>query len=311
MKEITVAVKAYREVSVGPETAWSLLSSTAVWSLRRGYFAFDAGTAGSEPIRGLLVAGRHGVAHAVLTLCHQQPGEQEATWRQGARRSAEVTFSARPHRRGAAVTATLMFGTDRGRATYLKKNWERYVGVWLARACEVLEGRQPWPEGMPADVQRACAARPALEATQSVSASVRIAAPPSVVWDAVWAPGSPIDDRAQVACGHVPGTPLQEAGEMQWFVSRSSAGQLWLGTVLVRDVVYQREARIQQVRAPHVEMDYLLVPETDATRLELTHRWAEAAMAGEPGLARNRIAESVRSVAEGYKSAIERTTPTR
>jgi hypothetical protein len=310
MKEIATAVKVSREVSVGPETAWSLLSSTAVWSLSRGQFAFDAGTAGSEHIRCLLSARRDGVAHGVLTTCHQQPGVQEAIWTEGKQRW-EVTFSAGPHRRGAAVTATVRFATDRGTATYLKKTWERNVGVWLARACEVLEGRQPWPDGMPADVQRACAARPALDATQSVSASVLIAAPPSVVWDAVWAPGSPVDDPALVACGHVPGTPVQEAGEMQFFVSRGTDSRLSLATVFVRDVVYQRSARIQQVRAPHIETDFLLVPETDVTRLELTYRWAEAAMAGEPGLVRNHVADSVQSDAEAYKCAIERITPTR
>jgi len=205
---------------------------------------------------------------------------------------------------------TVTFATDRGRATYLKKTWERHVGVWLAGAYLVLEGRQPWPDGMPAAVQRACAARPALEATQSVSASVLIAAPPSVVWDAIWAPDMPVDNPTWVASGHVPGTPVHEAGEMQFSVRRNTDGRLRLATVFARDVVYQRSARVQQVRAPHIEMDYLLVPETDGTRLELTRRWAEAAMTGEPGLVRNRAADSLRSTADAYKSAIATATPT-
>jgi hypothetical protein len=307
MAEVTIVVKASREVSVDPETAWSLLGSAAVWSLRPGHFAFDAAAVGSEPIRCLLRATSKGVQHGVLTVGGEQPGV-EATWA-AVGGSWEVTFSARPHRGGAVAAASVRSASDRGRAYYLKRNWDRVVGVWLARACEVLEGRQPWPASMPPEVSRACT-RPALEATQSASASVLIAAPPSRVWELVWSPATAAREPGVVAYGHVPGTPSQEAGEMQYFVSRRGDGRLRVRTVLVRDVAYQRSAVTQAVLPPHVRTDYLLVAEGDASRLELTVRWAEAAFADEPGLVRANMTESVRSAADIYKSAVEESDRT-
>lgn len=305
MSETTVVVKASFEVRADPEMAWSLLGSAEVWSLRLGFFAFDAVAADSGLVRCLLQATRTDVGHAVLTVRDERPGAA-ATWEVGAS-GQEVTLSARPHRRGAVVAAALRFAADRGSAHYLRRSWDRMLGAWLARACHVLEGRHPWPAGMPADVRRACAARRALRAPQSVSASVLIAAPIGVVWDAVWSPQTawPVHNPDFVACGTVPGTPLQQAGEMQYFVSRTGDGHLDLGIVCVREMAYQRSATTQAVRPPHDEMDYLLTAETDATRLDLTARWDEAAMTGEPQLARRDKAEFVRSAAEGYKAAIE------
>ena len=310
MSETTVIVKTSFEVRVDPEMAWSLLSSASVWSLRPGFLAFDAVTADSGPIRCLLEATTTGVGHAVLMVRAEQPG-LVATWEVGAT-GQEVTFSARPHRGGAVVAAALRFATDRGRAHYLERHWERMLGVWLVRACQVLEGRQPWPAGMPADVQRACAARPSLQAPQSVSASVRIAAPLRVVWDAVWSPQTvwPFDDPSLVTCGHVPGTPMQEPGEMQYFVSRKGDGQLDLRTIFVREMAYQRSATTHTVLPPHDEMSYLLTAEIDATRLDLAARWDEAAIADDPRIARSHKAEFVRSAAGRYKSAIEKSEHT-
>src|SRR5215469_11319990 len=174
MAKITAFLETSREVHVDPEMAWSLLGSAWVWSLRPGLFAFDAESADSQTIRCLLQATSTGIGHGVLTLCSERP-DLAATWAVGAS-GEELTFSARPHRRGAVVGAALKFLTDRGSAYYLKRSWDRMLGVWLARACEVLEGRQPWPASMPPDVRRACAAPPPLTATETVTDSVLVAA---------------------------------------------------------------------------------------------------------------------------------------
>jgi len=288
------------EVSTGPERAWSLLSSAAVWSLRRGLFAFDAVAPDSAPIRCLLQATPTGAGQGVLKLCAEQSGVA-ATWAVAA--DQEVTFSARPHRRGSVIAIAMKTGTDSGEAHYLKPSWDRMLGVWLARARDVLEGEQQWPAGMPAEVRQACAARPVLEATESVSASVLIAAPLAVVWEAVSAP-SPPGDR-DVVCGHVPGTPVQEVGEMQYTIFSTPEGQLTLATCFLHEVVPQRSAVTRAIAPPHQEMHHLLSAEMDATRLELTARWAAAAWPGEPQDARSSMAEWVRSASSHYKSAIE------
>jgi hypothetical protein len=300
MAQTTVFAKSSREVSVEPQMAWSLLGSAAVWSLLPGCFAFDAAVDDSAPIRCLLQAGEKGVAHGVLTVRTEQPGVA-TTWGVSGG-NAEYTFSAGSHRRGGVLSVAAKFAVDPGTAYYLRKSWDRMLGVWLAGACLVLEGRQPWPVGMPAGVQRACAARPALEATESVSASVLIAAPLDVVWEAVWAPAT--SSPGFVASGHVPGTPVQQAGEMQYFVSRNGDGRLTLSTLFVREVAYQRGAVTQDVSPPHRELSYLLAAEMDATRLELTTRWADAAMAGEPQVVRSNMTDFVRSSCAGAECAL-------
>jgi hypothetical protein len=301
MAQTTIAVGASREVSVDQQTAWSLLGSAAVWSLRRDCFAFDAAIDDSVTIRCLLQATKQGVRHRVLTRRAEQP-DAAATWGVTGR-SEEYTFSAGPHRRGAVVKLSAKLAVDGGTAYYLRTSWERALGVWLARACLVLEGQQPWPAGMPAYVERGCAARPALEATETASASALIAAPLDVVWEAVWAPAT--SPGGSVASGHVPGTPLQQAGEMQYFVFRNDDDQLALSTVFAREVAYQRSAVTQRLLPPHQELCYLLATEVDATRLELTSRWAEAAMTEEPHLVRSKMTAFVSSAVDQYKSIVE------
>jgi hypothetical protein len=301
MAQTMVAVESSREVSVDQQTAWSLLGSAAVWSLRRDCFAFDVAIDDSVTIRCLLQATKRGVRHGVLTLRAEQP-DAAATWRLNGRHD-EYTFSAGAHRRGAVVKISAKFALDGGTAYYLRKNWERELGVWLARACLVLEGQQPWPAGMPAYIERRCAARPPLEAAETACASALIAAPLDVVWEAVWAPATA--PAGFVASGHVPGTPRQQAGEMQYFVSRNDDDQLALSTIFVREVAYQRSAVTQSLLPPPMEVSYLLATEADATRLELTARWAEASMTEEPHLVRSNMTAFVSSAVDHYKSIVE------
>jgi len=303
MAETTVFVEASREVSVDPERAWSLLGSATMWSLRPGSFAFDAETADSEPIRCVLNARGTVVGGSVLTRRRDQPGVA-ATWAFGGR-SDDVTFSVGHHRRGAVIGVALKMAVNRAAARYQKQDVDRILRVWLIRAANVLEGREPWPEGMPADVRQACAASPPLGPMHSVSESVLIAAPVSVVWKAVGAPGTVWldDDRELVACGHVPGTPVQQPGEMQFFVSRTSDGQLGLSPLFVSEIADQRSAVTHTV--PHqLEIAYLLTAEPEGTRLELTARWPDAVLAKEPQGEREMTA-ILQSTASAYKSAIE------
>jgi hypothetical protein len=285
--------------------AWSLLGSAQVWSLRPGFFAFDAAVVpDSPPIRGLLQATTSGVGHGVLTLRSEQPGVA-ASWSDP--QGLNLTFSVRPHRGGAVVGIALTAPRDRATARQQRKSIDRMLGVWLARACLVLEGREQWPTGMPTPVRQACAAHPPLEATDSVSASVLIAAPLDVVWEAVWSPTQP--GEGLLAWGQVPGTPVQEPGEMQYFVHRAADGQLALTTLIVREVTYQRSAKTQAVWLPHQEMSYQLTAEMDGVRLEMTSRWDQAAIGGEPEVVRSRYAEIVRSATDGYKAAVEKSSP--
>ena len=289
---------ASREVSADPEMAWSLLGSAQVWSLRPGYFAFDAAVVpDSPPIRGLLHATTSGVRHSVLTLRSEQPGVA-ATWvyAMGGRK---VTFSVRPHRDGAVVAIALRVPGD------IRRRADRAMGEWLARACLVLEGREPWPTGMPADVRQACAARPPWEATDSESASVLISAPLDAVWEAVSSPPEPGDGL--LAAGQVPETPAHEPGEIQYVIIRAADGHLILTTEIVLQVAYQHSALTQILGLTPPETSYLLTVEKDGVRLEITRSWHQPAMVGEPQAVRSHMAEFVRWAADGWKAAIEKS----
>jgi hypothetical protein len=294
---------ATRVVSADPETAWSLLSSAQVWSLRPGYFAFDAVVPDSPPVRCLLHATTSVVRQGVLTLRSEQPGVA-ASW--GFPRGGTVTFSVRPRRGGAVVAISLRLPGDSAiaRRLFERKRTDQVMDAWLARAWLVLEGREPWPAGMPADVAQACGARPPWKATDSVSASVLIAAPLDVVWEAIWSPTQPGDGT--LASGQVPGTPVREPGEMQYVIRRNADGQLAMTTVIVREMAYQHSALTDGLGLTHPEMSYLLTEEKDGVRLEMTSSWHQPAMVGEPQAVRNQNAQFVRSVTAEYKAAIEK-----
>lgn len=303
MADGAMSVEASSRVSASPEMAWSLLSSADAWCLRPGFFAFDGAVPGSVPIRCLLMRTKAGVMPAVLTLCSEQPGVA-ATWRV-AGMDQEFTFSVSPHRRRVTVTIAINGPRDRATAREEKARFGRMLDMWLARACLVLEDRQPWPTGMPAALRQACAPRPLPEPTDSASASVIIAAPLEAVWDAVWGP-SPSDGL--VAWGHIPATPVQEVGEMQYFLFRPTPdSQLLLSSVIVRAIEYQRSAITQAIPVGRQETSYLLTAQPDGIRLELTSRWAPTAKAREPETVRTQMIEYVRSSASSYKTAIERS----
>ena len=291
------------QVSANPEMAWSLLGSAEIWSLRHGHFAFDAAVPGRPPLRCLLLALKRGVGRLVLTQSSEQPGIA-ATW--ALADSLELTFSVRPHRRGAVMAAALSRVAGHVAATReQQERMSQMLGKWLIRASMVLEGHSPWPAGMPAEVRRACVPRPLVGATDSVSASVLIAAPLDAVWEAVWSPTSSGDGA--LACGHIPGTPVQEPGEMQYFISPGPDGHLVLKAVIVREVDPQHSAIVQGLGSPHQESSYLLTAETGGIQLEMTSRWARASVRDEPELARERQAEFVWSATASCKAATERS----
>ena len=160
--------------------------------------------------------------------------------------SLRPEFFVRPRGGGAVVAIALTLRGDSAiaRRIFERKRTDQVMNAWLGRACLVLEGREPWPTGIPADVQQACDARPPWKATDSVSASVLIAAPLDVVWEAVWSPARLGD--GMLASGQVPGTPVQEPGEMQYFIRRAADGHLVLATEIVREVSYRHSALTQK-----------------------------------------------------------------
>ena len=253
-------------------------------------------------MRCLLHATGSGVQRAVLTRSSEEPGAA-ATWVFS--NSLTLTFSVRAHRRGAVMAAAVNPAAHAAGTREQQKRMAYVLDRWLTRASMVLEGHWPWPTDMPADVRHACEPRPLPAATESVSASVLISAPLDAVWNAVCSPG--LASRGVLVSGHVPGTPMQEPGEMQYFISPRSGNQLDLTAVVVREIDPPRSATVQSLGPLHHEDSYLLTAETGGIQLRMTTSWALASTGGEPELVREQATESVRSATADYKAAVEQS----
>jgi hypothetical protein len=128
---------------------------------------------------------------------------------------------------------------------------------------------------MPADMQRACSARPRSRMLARVSEAALIKAPAGPVWEAVRAADSArfVDPEHFADAGHVPGTPERAVGEMQYHVSRHADGRATAAVHLVTEYVEGHSAVVQHVGPPHHQTYYLVAPAPGGARLELACRW--------------------------------------
>jgi hypothetical protein len=141
----------------------------------------------------------------------------------------------------------------------------------------------------------------------SVSASAAIAAAAEDVWDAVCAPESTIlmSRAAAMLAGVVPGTPVRQAGEMQYLISRLGNGELRLTVTMITELAAGRFALFSQVGRTALEMLYQVVPDGQGTRLELTFRWpAPASVPARQVVARS-MADTVGQRVAAFKDLIE------
>ncbi len=291
------------------EQVWPLLSGPGALALRPDSFAFDVvappaarlrvvlSVPGTTPIFvayevreevhgqvvSLILPGRHPHGGEVLTL-------SVVPERAGSRVAIQVR-AAVAHRKGQAVVADY---------------WQQALPLWLAGLCNVAEGRAPLPDGrMPAGLQAACVPAALPGRPDSVSASAMIAAPADDVWEAVCAPESAIlMSRGAVGlAGVVPGMPVRQAGEMQYFISRLDDGQLRLTVTMVRELSAGRFALISNVGRPPLDMLHHIEPGGQETRLDLTYRWP-ASIPDREAVARS-MADAVWRKVRAFKDLIE------
>jgi uncharacterized protein YndB with AHSA1/START domain len=314
MWESTVQVERSRVVDTSAERAWSLLASPAVWSLRpTASFAFDIPWSLPEAGRLRLYIGAttRGVGSVVYEARDEAPG-QLICWQ--TRSTVPVgrqvyTLRVRPARRGVTVGLVVRHIVPRAwkvsHQAYLRKD----LTDWLKAMQAVLEDRRPWPgPEMPVDVRQACAASPVLRGQVSVSAAVLISAPVAQVWEAVSAAETaPVVAPESLAfAGHVPGTPKQQVGEMQYFLFRPVAdGRLAATVHVVRELTDRQYALTQRIGPPHEQMTYSLTPAPGGTRLELAAGWPEGTLTGGSGGSRTALAEGMQALADAYKELIE------
>jgi hypothetical protein len=306
MLETIVRAELNRDTSASPDRAWLLLGGSVAWSLRPGRFAFDvAASAGSGRLLFVMCAGQEAAACEVWRAVEEQPN-RVIRWQclsTAPGRSQVVTLALRPAESGATAGVSVTESVRRGQAGGTRRRWDQDLRLWLDAVHAVLEGQAPWPStGIPAGIARGCADFPAMWSPERISASVLIAAAPEVVWEEIYAPETNVrDDPAIMYAGHVPGTPGREAGEMQYFIRQQPDGRLTGDVIVVQDVADRRRALVRQITFPYSQIDHLVTPEGNGTRLELTYIVPIAVLADQ-----RMVASNMHAVANKYKEQIEK-----
>jgi hypothetical protein len=105
----------------------------------------------------------------------------------------------------------------------------------------------------------------------------------------------------------VPGTPSQQAGEIQHFISHSGRYQ-WANLTVVDDLDEGRSALVHHIspfRGDHLETSHQVEPYGEEARLTLTQRF--------PYPAANKLRQTyetnIAAQVSRYKAAIEATNP--
>jgi len=309
MRETTIRIEQSVLVGTEPSRLWSLLSSTAVWSLWPDS-AFVFAVPEVQTLRFFIGPIRRGTGAVLFEVCDEVPGSMIRlrtlpTGRQ------EYTLSVAAARRGTAkATVRVTEMVPRFRSIDFEVKRRSDIKSWLSAMRAVTEGRARWPgTGMPARLRKACMAQPRIIIAQSASASALISADPATVWDAVHSPESArfLGTSPPIYSGYVPGTPQGQAGEMQYFIDRRADGPFTGQVVVVTETADQRSALACRLGLFQFEQHYQLTPESESgpTRLNLTFRWATPETTDAAKTAATQMAESVQAVASGYKSLVE------
>jgi uncharacterized protein YndB with AHSA1/START domain len=304
-----VVVERSQAFGAPAEQVWPVLAGPEALALRPGSFAFDVAAPPAARLRvAVSVPGAKPIVVA-YQVCEEVPGQVVSLTLPGrpADGGEAFTLSVVPERAGSRVTIQVRTAVAhrKGQAV-LADYWQQALPPWLRRLCDVAEGRAPLPDGrMPAGLQAACTPADLEGRPASASASAVIAAPAEDVWEAVYAPEPAailMSRGGPVHAGVIPGTPLRQAGEMQYFITHLDDGQLHNAVTMVKDLAAGRFALFSPVGKPGPEMGYHVVPDGQGTRLELTFRWP--AMPGHPAVARS-MTDAVRHRVAAFKDLIE------
>ena len=309
-----VRVERSQEVDAPAVQVWSVIRGPEAVALRPASFAFDVAALPASRLRVALSVPLARPIFVAYEVAEQVAGQVVSLTVPGrpVDREEVLTLSAVPERTGSRVSIQARCGVaDSNAQAVLADYWQRTLPLWLAGICDVAEGRAPLPDGtMPAGLQAACtpppmAGQPA-SASASASASALIAAPVAEVWEAVCSPEPAailMSGGGPVHAGVIPGTPLAQAGQMQYFITHLRNGELRNTVTMVTEAAAERFALISPVGGPGPEMVYRVEPDRQGTRLEITFRWP-AGIPNHRAVARS-MADAVRHRVRAFKDLIE------
>lgn len=305
-------VRLERSVPVGAPVGrvWPLVSGPDAWLLRPDRFAFDVEVPPATKCR--VVIGVAGAAPTVTLyeVVEEVPGKVVALRRQGwpAAESPVLTLSAVPADDGTTlVSIAVGFPVSRRGPGLAEDHWRRLLPAWVDRVRDVAQGREPHPgPGLPESVRTACVPIGPLKKPRSVTVSALIAAPAGQVWEVISVPEpAPVTGPPAVSAGVVPGTPERQVGEMHYFISGHRDGKLGPSIAIVTELDTERSALVADITGPRGETFHLLMPQGQATRLELTGRWQADTAAARTKAYAQRVADHLAAYATRCKNRIE------
>jgi hypothetical protein len=278
---------------------WQLLLSPAMWSMRTPTFMFDVPGAGQLrfwigsdgsgfPLTGLYELAVDDNAK-VMTFQHPPPSRNY------------IRLSMRTTLRGVKVRVETVAYVPADRARAVERTHARFFNVWLHGIRAVAEGYQPEPaETIPASVADRCLQVPPQPADWiSVTHEAVIRADPVDVWTAVYAPHFELrSGQTPVACGIVPGTPVGERGEIQYFIWRNDDGSLRSSALATSAILDGLGAVTHRLRPPYDQVRYRVFAGDGLARLEIS--WS-----GPAGIMTDAVAAELRTIVEHHKSALE------
>jgi hypothetical protein len=88
---------------------------------------------------------------------------------------------------------------------------------------------------------------------------------------------------------------------MQYFICQQPDGRLTGDVIVVQEVADRRRALVRQFTFPYSQIDHLVTPEGNGTRLELTYIVPIAVLADQ-----RMVASNMHAVANKYKEQIEK-----
>jgi hypothetical protein len=216
------------------------------------------------------------VACAMVDVRQEIDGQMICWQTRGTRPAGKQAFtiSVVPRPRGSTVRLSVSNVVLRPDVASAEAFGGAKVRAWARSLREIVEGRATWPgTGMPAGMREKCSALRPLKKPVQASATAVIHAPAAVVWEAVYAPESPVDPARVAYSGRVPGTPERMTGEMRYQVRRRQDGRLIAHVGVVTEFVEGVSVVARMIAPQPAEVSNLITPVADGTRLERVCRW--------------------------------------
>ncbi len=289
-------------IRADPGRIWQLLLSPATWSMRTTAFMFAV--PGASQFRFWIGLNSSGLPTTVLYELAVDDNSKSMTFQEPAPSRNYIRLSMRTALRGVKVRAETVEYVSPARVRAAERAAAADFNTWLHGLRAVAEGYRPEPaETIPASVVDRCLQVPPQPADWvSITQEAVIRADPAAVWTAVHTPHFDPSRQIPVACGIVPGTPVGQRGEIQYYIWRDANGSVRSGALATSAILDGPGAVVHRLRPPYDQTRYRVLAGDRLARLEIS--WSGPAV----GMA-DAVAANLRAILQHHKSELEGSDP--